>query len=195
MIPIGEWVLSQACKQLAEWQQAGMAPISMAVNLSTTQFQSKDMLDVFKGIVNSSGIDPRSLIIEVTESTLLEDIDNKIETMNRLKGLGFKLAIDDFGTGYSSLSYLRRLPLDELKIDRSFFVSLFEDTRSRALVSSLIYLSRNMNLLTIAEGVETKRQLQFLQDEKCDQYQGFLFSPPVPPEKLLEMLSPQIEFE
>ena len=195
MIPIGEWVLSQACKQLAEWQQAGMAPISMAVNLSTTQFQSKDMLDVFKGIVHSSGIDPRSLIIEVTESTLLEDIDNKIETMNRLKGLGFKLAIDDFGTGYSSLSYLRRLPLDELKIDRSFFVSLFEDARSRALVSSLIYLSRNMNLLTIAEGVESKRQLQFLQDEKCDQYQGFLFSPPVPPEKLLEMLSPQIEFE
>ena len=108
--------------------------------------------------------------------------------MNRLKGLGLKLSIDDFGTGYSSLSYLRRLPLDELKIDRSFFVSLFEDEKSRALVSSLIYLSRNMHLRTVAEGVETKKQLQFLQEEGCDLYQGYLYSPPVPPEKILEML-------
>ena len=192
MVSIGEWVLHQACSQLAEWQRAGAPPISMAVNLSTVQFQNREILDVFKAITSTSGIDPQSLIIEVTESMLLEDIESKIETMNRLKGLGFKLAIDDFGTGYSSLSYLRRLPLDELKIDRSFFVSLFEDDRSRALVSSLIYLSRNMDLRTIAEGVETKRQLQYLQEEKCDQYQGFLFSPPVPPEKLFKMLSTTI---
>ena len=102
------------------------------------------------------------------------------------------MSIDDFGTGYSSLSYLRRLPLDELKIDRSFFINLFEDAKSRALVSSLIYLSRNLNLLTVAEGVETKAQLKFLQEEGCDQYQGYLFSPPVPSEKMFEMLSPSI---
>ena len=189
MVPIGEWVLSQACKQLSEWQRAGIAPISMAVNLSAVQFQNTEIIREFKRIINASGIDPKLLVLEVTESMLLEDVESKMETMNRLKGIGFKLAIDDFGTGYSSLSYLRRLPLDELKIDRSFFVSMFEDTRSRALVSSLIYLSRNMNLRTVAEGVETTRQLQFLQKEGCDQYQGYLFSPPVPPEKLFEMLS------
>ena len=190
MIPIGEWVLSQACKQLSEWQQAGMAPISMAVNLSTVQFQNQEILAAFKRIVNNSGITPDLLTLEVTESMLLEDVESKIEIMNRLKGLGLKLSIDDFGTGYSSLSYLRRLPLDELKIDRSFFISLFEDEKSRALVSSLIYLSRNMNLRTVAEGVETKNQLRFLQDEGCDLYQGFLYSPPVPPDKISEMLSP-----
>jgi diguanylate cyclase (GGDEF)-like protein len=190
MIPMGEWVLSRACKQLAEWRQQGAAQLSMAVNLSTIQFQKQDMLNVFKRIANTSGVDPRSIILEVTESMLLENVESKIETMNRLKGLGFKLSIDDFGTGYSSLSYLRRLPLDELKIDRSFFINLFEDERSRALVSSLIYLARNMNLRTVAEGVETKKQLRFLQTEGCDQYQGFLFSPPVPPEKLLNMLRP-----
>jgi EAL domain-containing protein (putative c-di-GMP-specific phosphodiesterase class I) len=106
-----------------------------------------------------------------------------------LKDLGLKLAIDDFGTGYSSLSYLKKLPLDELKIDRSFFIDLFADTKSRALLTSLLYLSRNLNLLTVAEGVETKEQLNFLKNEGCDQYQGFLFSPPVPSQKLFGMLA------
>ena len=188
MVPIGEWVLAQACNQLSKWQQICSRPINMAVNLSTVQFQHRDILDGFKQIIYNSGIFPEMLTLEVTESMLLEDIEDKIEIMNRLKGLGLKLSIDDFGTGYSSLSYLRRLPLDELKIDRSFFVSLFEDEKSRALVSSLIYLSRNMNLRTVAEGVETKKQLQFLQEEGCDLYQGYLFSPPVPPEKILDML-------
>jgi diguanylate cyclase (GGDEF)-like protein len=190
MVPIGEWVLGHACHQLAEWKQAGMAPIGMAVNLSPVQFQSQEMSAVFKRIIENSGIDPQLLTLEVTESILLEDIERKIESMNRLKDLGLKLAIDDFGTGYSSLSYLRRLPLNELKIDRSFFIDLFEDRKSRALLTSLLYLSRNLKLLTVAEGVETKEQLRFLQNEGCDQYQGFLFSPPVPSQKLFGMLSP-----
>jgi EAL domain-containing protein (putative c-di-GMP-specific phosphodiesterase class I) len=190
MIPIGEWVLNHACKQLLEWQQAGKAPIGMAVNLSAVQFQKHDMPAVFKRIIQRSGIDPHLLTLEVTESILLEDLDRNIEMMNGLKDLGLKLAIDDFGTGYSSLSYLRRLPLDELKIDRSFFIDLFEDTKSRALLTSLLYLSRNLNLLTVAEGVETREQLNFLKNEGCDQYQGFLFSPPVPSQKLFGMLAP-----
>jgi diguanylate cyclase (GGDEF)-like protein len=190
MVPIGEWVLGHACNQLAEWKQAGKAPIGMAVNLSAVQFQKQDMPAVFKRIIENSGIDPQLLTLEVTESMLLEDLESKIESMNRLKDLGLKLAIDDFGTGYSSLSYLKQLPLDELKIDRSFFIDLFEDTKSRALLTSLLYLSRNLKLLTVAEGVETKEQLRFLQDEGCDQYQGFLFSPPVPSQKLFGMLSP-----
>ena len=188
MIPIGEWVLSHACRQLSEWQQAGKAPIGMAVNLSAVQFQKQDLLAVFKRIIENSGIDPQLLTLEVTESMLLQDIESRIETMNRLKELGLKIAIDDFGTGYSSLSYLRRLPLDELKIDRSFFVNLFEDAKSRSLVSSLLFLSRNLNLLTVAEGVETEQQLQFLQKERCDQYQGFLFRPPLPSAEVFELL-------
>ena len=190
MVPIGEWVLSHACNQLSEWQQAGKAPIGMAVNLSAVQFQKHEMPAVFKRIIENSGIDPHLLTLEVTESMLLEDLESKIESMNRLKDLGLKLAIDDFGTGYSSLSYLKKLPLDELKIDRSFFIDLFEDTKSRALLTSLLYLSRNLKLLTVAEGVETEEQLRFLQDEGCDQYQGFLFSPPVPSQKLFGMLAP-----
>ena len=190
MVPIGEWVLGHACNQLVEWKQAGKAPIGMAVNLSAVQFQKQDMPAVFKRIIENSGIDPQLLTLEVTESMLLEDLESKIESMNRLKDLGLKLAIDDFGTGYSSLSYLKKLPLDELKIDRSFFIDLFEDTKSRALLTSLLYLSRNLKLLTVAEGVETKEQLRFLQDEGCDQYQGFLYSPPVPSQKLFGMLLP-----
>jgi len=112
--------LSHACQQLSEWQQTGKAPIGMAVNLSAVQFQNPEMPAVFKRIIETSGIDPQLLTLEITESSLLEDIESRIESMNRLKDLGLKLAIDDFGTGYSSLSYLKRLPLDELKIDRSF---------------------------------------------------------------------------
>ncbi len=190
IVPIGEWVLAEACRQLETWRQEGLAPVDMAVNLSPAQFQNPNMLDVFRRIIANSHIDPQYLTLEVTEGMLLEDIDTKIETMNRLKDLGLALAIDDFGTGYSSLSYLSQLPLDELKIDRSFFIHLFDDEKSRALVSSLIYLSRNLSLRTVAEGVETEEQLQFLKDEGCDQYQGFLFSPAQPPLKVAAMLAP-----
>ena len=189
IVPIGEWLLTEACRQLETWRQIGLAPVDMAVNLSPAQFQNRDMLDVFSQIIANRHIDPQHLTLEVTEGMLLEDIDTTIETMNRLKELGLKLAIDDFGTGYSSLSYLCKLPLDELKIDRSFFVHLFEDEKHRALVSSMIYLSRNLNLRTVAEGVETDEQLQFLKDEGCDQYQGFLFSPPQPPLIMSSMLA------
>jgi diguanylate cyclase (GGDEF)-like protein len=188
MIPIGEWVMSHVCKQLSEWQKAGKAPIGMSVNLSAVQFQNPEMHAIFKRIIENSGIDPQLMTLELTESMLLEDIENKIESMKRLKDLGLKLSIDDFGTGYSSLSYLRRLPLDELKIDRSFFVNLFEDTKGRSLISSLIFLARNLNLRTVAEGVETEQQLRFLQKERCDQYQGFLFKPPLESAEVFKLL-------
>jgi diguanylate cyclase (GGDEF)-like protein len=189
VIPIGEWVMSHACKQLAEWQRAGKAPIGMAVNLSAVQFENPEMHAIFKRIIQSSGIDPQLLTLELTESILLGEIEKKIESMKRLKDMGLKLSIDDFGTGYSSLSYLRRLPLDELKIDRSFFVNLFEDTKGRSLISSLILLARNLNLRTVAEGVETEQQLLFLQKERCDQYQGLLFKPPLESGEVFKLLS------
>jgi len=194
MIPIGEWVMSHACKQLSEWKQAGKAPTGMAVNMSAAQFRNREMHDIFKGIIENSGIDPQLMTLELTESMLLEDIENKIESMKRLKDLGLKLSIDDFGTGYSSLSYLKRLPLDELKIDRSFFVNLFEDTKGRAILSSVIFLAHNLNLLTVAEGVETEQQLRFLQEEGCDQYQGFLFNPALESKEVFELL-PQLPSE
>ncbi len=188
MIPIGEWVMFHVCKQLSEWQKAGKAPIGMSVNLSAVQFQNPEMHAIFKRIIENSAIDPQLMTLELTESMLLEDIENKIESMKRLKDVGLKLSIDDFGTGYSSLSYLRRLPLDELKIDRSFFVNLFEDTKGRSLISSLIFLARNLNLRTVAEGVETEQQLRFLQKEGCDQYQGFLFKPALESAEVFELL-------
>ena len=190
IIPIGEWVLAHACQQLTAWQEAGRAPIDMAVNLSPVQFQSPDMLAVFRQTIDNSQIDPQRLTLEVTEGVLLENVDSKIDMLNRLKALGVRLAIDDFGTGYSSLSYLLKLPLDELKIDRSFIMNLLEDTKSRALVSSLVHLARSLNLLTVAEGVETEGQLDLLHNEGCDQYQGFLFSPGLPSDKLFKMLAP-----
>lgn len=190
IIPIGEWVLSRACQQLTALKAAGRAPIDMAVNLSPVQFQSPDLLATFRKTIDRSRIDPQRLILEVTEGVLLEDVDSKIDMLNRLKALGVRLAIDDFGTGYSSLSYLLKLPLDELKIDRSFVMNLFEDSKSRALVSSLIHLAHSLDLHTVAEGVETEKQLGFLQSEGCDQYQGYWFSPAVPSDKLLKMLAP-----
>lgn len=188
--PIGEWVLRQACKQLRDWQQAGNADFKVAVNLSPAQFKGKSMPSVFKKIVQQQGVSPQSITFEVTENLFLNDIDEKIKVLQHLREMGFKISIDDFGTGYSSLSYLKRLPLDELKIDRSFFSDLFGDTKSRALISAMIYLARSLNLTTVAEGVEQKEQLDFLQKGACDQYQGFLFSPPLPPDRLRQLLDP-----
>ena len=188
VIPIGEWVMGHACKQLAEWQRSGKAPIGMAVNLSALQFENPEMHAIFKRIIQMSGIDPQLLTLELTESILLGKIEKKIESMKRLKDIGVKLSIDDFGTGYSSLRYLRRLPLDELKIDRSFFINLFEDTKGRSVLSSVILLARNLNLRTVAEGVETEQQLLFLREQRCDHYQGLLFKPPLESEALFKLL-------
>ena len=188
--PIGQWVLRQACQQMNVWRQDGKADIQMAVNLSPAQFQNKAMPAVFQKIVEQRGISPRLITFEVTESLFLNDVDEKIKAMNRLRDAGFKISIDDFGTGYSSLSYLKKLPLDELKIDRSFFIDLFTDSKSRALISALIYLARSLNLTTVAEGVEMEEQLDFLQKGACDHYQGFLFSPPLPADRLTKLLDP-----
>jgi len=179
IVPIGEWVLGEACRQLTEWRQAGGDPIGMSVNLSSIHFQDQELPVVVKHFTEKYSLDPRLLTLELTESMLLEDIENKIGLMHRLKNIGVQLAIDDFGTGYSSLNYLRRLPIDELKIDRSFLLNLFDDNNGRAVFSSIIFLSHNLGLLTVAEGVEKEEQLQFLKKEDCDQYQGYLFSHPL----------------
>jgi EAL domain-containing protein (putative c-di-GMP-specific phosphodiesterase class I) len=188
---IGEWVLYNACTQLKKWCQRGRIPVGMAVNLSAIQFQDQELPALVERVIGHSGIDPKLLTLEITESVLMNDIEKNLLMLKRLKDIGLKLSIDDFGTGYSSLNYLKKLPVDELKIDRSFLADLSENRVSRAIVSSLLYLSRNLGLLTVAEGVETKEQLHFLQKECCDQYQGFLFSPPLSNTEIFDLLPPE----
>jgi diguanylate cyclase (GGDEF)-like protein len=192
IVPIGEWVLSEACRQLKEWHQSTRVPLSMAVNLSARQFSDANFLSTIKQIINSSGIDKRFLTLELTESLLLGDIEDKIKLLKSLKAMGLKLSVDDFGTGYSSLSYLRKLPIDELKIDRSFIMEVLKCTKSRAIVSTIVFLARSLKLSTVAEGIEKKEELAFLQKLGCQQYQGFFFSRPVPSNELFELLTRKV---
>ncbi len=190
IVPIGEWVLHEACSQLKKWHETDRDPISMSVNLSVKQFNDPEFFRTVKHIVVGSGIEPDYLMLEITESLLLDDVEAKISIMNRLREIGLNLSIDDFGTGYSSLRYLSKLPVDELKIDRSFIMDVVENSDNRAIVLSVLFLAHCLGLKTVAEGVETKEHLAILQRERCDQYQGFLFSRPIPHEDLFRLLPP-----
>lgn len=188
IIPIGKWVIMNACQQLAIWQKSGAPPVNVSINLSARQFEDKMLFPVIKAIVERSGVDPRFLTLELTESLLLDDLERKIEVMEQLKGLGLKLSIDDFGTGYSSLSYLRQLPVDELKIDRAFIINTPDKEDSCAIASSVIFLANKLGLITVAEGVENRKQLEFLMSEGCQRIQGFYFSKPLQASDLTRLL-------
>lgn len=188
IVPIGEWVLTEACRQLKEWHNSGKLPVNLSVNLSARQFVNEEFCATIKRIIVSSGINPRFLTLELTESLLFEDIESKIKLLELLKGAGVQLSIDDFGTGFSSLSYLTRLPLDEIKIDRSFIMQLTTNPQSRAIVSTIISLANSLNLATVAEGIEHPEELEFLKKQGCRRYQGFLYSRPVAADELFEML-------
>ena len=183
IIPIGEWVLESACRQLKAWTDAGHPPVRMAVNLSPVQFRSKSLCDTVAQVLERTGMPASLLELEVTESMLMHSLKDTIHTLQRLKATGIYLSIDDFGTGYSSLSYLKGFPIDALKIDRSFVRDITANADDAAIATSIILMGRSLNLKVIAEGVETESQRAFLQVLQCDEIQGYLISPPVPAEK------------
>jgi diguanylate cyclase (GGDEF)-like protein/PAS domain S-box-containing protein len=180
IVPIGEWVLSNAARQLVAWDRVGRAPLKCAVNLSAMQFRVKDLHQRLARVVTDAGLDASRIDLELTESVLMEDGQTAIRTLHELKSHGFGVAVDDFGTGYSSLSYLKRLPIDVLKIDQSFVRELGTGGEDAAIVSTIISMARSLNLKVVAEGVELASQLEFLRTQGCDELQGYLFSPPLP---------------
>jgi diguanylate cyclase (GGDEF)-like protein/PAS domain S-box-containing protein len=179
IVEIGSWVLNTACVQNVVWQKEGLAPVRMAVNLSALQFYRSDLVQTVEDALRTSGLQAQWLQLELTESMTLDDSEAAISIMNRLKLLGVRLSLDDFGTGWSSLSYLRRFPLDQIKIDKSFMRDIPSLSNATAVVTSIIDLARILGFATIAEGVETVPQLDYLDSKKCDEIQGFIYSPPL----------------
>jgi EAL domain-containing protein (putative c-di-GMP-specific phosphodiesterase class I) len=185
---LGTWVLETACAQASEWHRAGYGHLRVAVNLSARQFAQVDLVDVVRKALCESGLMPAHLELELTESLVMTDVHHAIGVLHELRSLGVTLAVDDFGTGYSSLSYLKRLPLDVLKIDRSFVNDISEDSDAAAIARSIIRLGHDLRMQVLAEGVETAEQLAFLLEHGCDSIQGYYFSRPVPGETVLKML-------
>jgi diguanylate cyclase (GGDEF)-like protein len=183
IVPIGEWVLREACRQNREWLKAGYPVASIAVNISALQFARDDFADTVAEILLETGQSPANLVLELTESTVMRDFTESARQMKRLKRLGVRIAIDDFGTGYSSLSYLHRLPIDVLKIDRSFMETLNEPEGTRPIVDAVLSMAHTLGLSVVAEGVETAEQLTTLRQSGCDVIQGYFFSRPVKPDR------------
>lgn len=184
IVPLGEWVLNEACAQARRWLDAGWGEIPVAVNLSARQFQEPELDQVVARALQSTGCPPRLLQLEITESSIMEPVEEALQTMQRLTALGVQLAIDDFGTGYSSLSQLKRFPVRKLKIDRSFVNDLGSNDRGEVLVDAIVALAQKLGLRTVAEGVETEHQAQWLARLGCDELQGYLFSQPCAPQDL-----------
>jgi len=177
--PIGDWTLREACRQNKAWQVSGLPPIVVSVNVSARQFQEKDWVERVAAALSESGLEARYLELELTESMIMEDVQQAVETMHRLERLGVHLAIDDFGTGYSSLASLKRFPVGRLKIDRSFVRDLPDDGDDAAIARAVISLAHSLHLRVIAEGVETREQIDFLREAGCDEIQGFYLSRPI----------------
>jgi diguanylate cyclase (GGDEF)-like protein len=188
IVPVGEWVVREACRQNRLWQEAGLEPLLVSVNLSVRQFHERDLMDMVTNAIADAGINPQQLQLEVTESVLLERSHAANKILTRLRDIGIKLAIDDFGTGYSSLSYLKQYPFDTLKFDRSFIQGITSGDNSAAIVASMINLGHSLGMTVVAEGVETSQQLAILHDHNCDQFQGFLFGYPMSSENCTHWL-------
>ena len=191
IVPMGEWILRTACAQCKVWHDEGY-PLHLAVNLSPRQFQQKDLTGAINGIISETGFDPAYLDLEVTESSLMDNAESAVAVLRELRKTGIKISIDDFGTGYSSLGYLKQLPIDVLKIDKSFVSDVTNNPDDAALVMTIIALAHNLRLKVVAEGVETEEQLRFLHLMKCDEWQGYLYSKPVTAESFGALLAERL---
>ena len=188
IVPIGEWIMHSACKQIRVCQENGFPSMCVTVNISGIQLKQTNFIETVVKALNDNHLDPQYLELELTESILVESLEKAIRILNELKSLGVRISIDDFGTGYSSLNYLKRLPIDILKIDRSFVKDIFIDPGNEAIIKAIVTLARSLNLEVIAEGVETAQQMAYLHELGCDKMQGFLFSPPLPTDSLMKLL-------
>jgi diguanylate cyclase (GGDEF)-like protein/PAS domain S-box-containing protein len=180
ILPIGEWVFKTACRQMRDWQNQGYDVPRLAINLSAKQFYQKNLIDNLSLILEQTGINANNIGIEITESMLVQDIDEVVNTLLKLSNMGVEISIDDFGTGYSSLSYLKRFPIDKLKIDKSFVDDITTHPDDAAIVKAIIAMAHGLSMKVVSEGVETTEQLDFLRKYGCEQYQGYLFSKPLP---------------
>jgi diguanylate cyclase (GGDEF)-like protein len=186
IIPIGEWVLRQACSEMVKWQQQGIPVNRMAINVSAHQFKQPGFVKLVKNIIKETGINPNQLELELTESILIDNLELTLKVLASLRKIGVRMAIDDFGTGYSSLNYLKQFPVDTLKIDKTFVDGLPDNEDDAQITRTIISMAHNLGLGVIAEGVETKEQLEFLQQVNCEEIQGYFFSKPLPSNELIE---------
>jgi diguanylate cyclase (GGDEF)-like protein len=178
--PIGEWVLRTACSQNKSWQDMGLPPIRIAINISATQFRNPRLISQMKKLIKETELKPRYLELELTENIAINKSSYIVSVLNGLKKLGMYISIDDFGTEYSSLSRLKLLPMDQIKIDKQFIDGVAENEKDQAIVNTIIRLAKNLGLSVIAEGAETEAQINFLKDQKCDTVQGFFYHKPMP---------------
>ena len=188
IVDIGDWVLQQASRQAALWQKEFPAFQHMAINISAVQIQRRDIVEKVSAVLRDTELNPDMLVLEITESVLMQNPEVAGNMLRGLRELGANLAIDDFGTGYSSLGYLKRFPIQKLKIDRSFVMDIPEDTNDTAITRAVIALGKSLQLTVVAEGVETEEQAAFLLNEGCDLAQGYLYSKPVPAEAFHSLL-------
>ncbi|MBW4524253.1 MAG: EAL domain-containing protein [Phormidium tanganyikae FI6-MK23] len=188
IVPLGEWVLKTACQHAKHWQSVYLEPLRVSVNLSMRQFQQRNLPRRVAEILAETGLDPKLLILELTESCLMQDVQATIATLKALKNLGIEISIDDFGTGYSSLNYLNQLPIDALKIDRTFVKQIHISEGAITISSAIINMAKGLKLHIVAEGIETQSQLDFFRDRGCDAIQGFFYSPPIPADEMQSLL-------
>jgi diguanylate cyclase (GGDEF)-like protein/PAS domain S-box-containing protein len=188
ILPIGQWVLREACRQSREWLDAGFTPMPMAVNISAVEFRSKDFVESVRTVLKESKLEPRCLELELTESVLMKHAESTVSMLKTLKAIGVNLTVDDFGTGYSSLSYLRQFPVDSLKVDQSFVHEISSQRDDAAIVSAVISMGNSLNKRVIAEGVETREQLEFLTAEGCEEAQGYYFNRPMAANQFAKLL-------